>query len=187
MSGNVDWPGRGPTWLGVPALVLALVGVLGLAEFTSREGLGRELLDSGARTTATTVRVDVVPGKGSPFIEEVQVDFVTGDGQRVRAVLDNQEDDVQGMPEGLQSPAPGTRYAMPLQLAYRRTDPSVVLAVVDAELWTADRATPRIYVGLIAGGSTLVLAAMVLLTVGARRRGLAWWRWYDEAPGRHRP
>lgn len=186
MSGRVDWPGRGPTWLGVPALVLALVGVLGLAEFTSREGLGQELLDSGARATATSVKVDVVPGKGSPFIEEVQVDFPAAYGQRVHAALDNKEDDRQGMPEGLQLPAPGTRYAMPLQLVYRPTDPSVVLAVVDAEQWTADKETPRINIGLIAGGSILVLAAMVLLTVGARRRGLAWWQWYSDAPAQHR-
>ena len=172
--------------MGVPALVVVLVGVLGLGEFTSRESLGRELLESGVRTTATSVQVDVVPGKGSPFIDEVQVDFVAEDGQRVHSVLDNQEDDRQGMPEGVQSPAPGTRYAMPLELAYWRTDPSVVLAVVDADLWTADRETPRIFIGLIAGGSTFVLAAMGLLAVGARRRGLAWWKWYTEAPARHR-
>ncbi|GAA1113660.1 hypothetical protein GCM10009630_08700 [Kribbella jejuensis] len=186
MSGNVDWPGRGPTWLGVPALVLALVGVLGLAEFSSRERLGRELLNSGVRTTATSVQVDVVPGKSSPFIDDVQVEFLTPEGRRIQAVLDNEEDDRQGMPEGVHPPAPGTRYALPLQLAYRSIDPSVVLAVVDAEEWTADKATPRIYIGLIAGGGSLVLVAMVLLTVGARRRGLAWWQWYAEAPGRHR-
>lgn len=187
MSGNVDWPGRGPTWLGVPALVLALVGVLGLAEFTSRESLGRELLESGVRATATSVQVDVVPGKGSPFVADVQVEFLTADGRQVRSVIDHVEDDRQGMPEGLHPPAPGTRYAPPLRVAYRSTDPSVVLAVVDAEEWTADKETPRINLGLIVGGGTLVLVAMVLLTVGARRRGLAWWQWYVEAPARHRP
>jgi hypothetical protein len=183
---SVNWPGRGPTWLGVPGLVLALVGVLGLAEVSSRQDLGRELLDSGARATVRSVQVDVAAGKGSPFVAEVQVDFTTEEGRRIHAVLDNQEDDRQGMPEGLHPPAAGTRYAAPLEIAYRRTDPAIALAVVDAQQWVADKETPRINLGLIAGGSAAVLAAMILLTIGARRRDLEWWQWYSAGHARHR-
>jgi hypothetical protein len=109
----------------------------------------------------------------------VQVDFTTAEGRRIHAVLDNQEDDRQGMPEGLHPPAAGTRYAAPLEIAYRRTDPAIALAVVDAQQWLADKKTPRINLGLIAAGSAAVLAAMILLTIGARRRELEWWQWYS--------
>ncbi|HET6986431.1 MAG TPA: hypothetical protein VFI00_07430, partial [Kribbella sp.] len=103
----------------------------------------------------------------------------------VRTTLDNCEDDRQGMPEGVQTPAAGTRYAMPLEIIYQRSDPSIALAAVDAREWLADQRTPRIGWGLVGGGSSFVVLAMVLLTIGARRRGLRWWQWYTEGPARH--
>ncbi|MBP2354249.1 hypothetical protein JOF29_005359 [Kribbella aluminosa] len=40
--------------------------------------------------------------------------------------------------------------------------------------------TPRIISGLVGGGTVVVvLSALVLLTIGARRRGLVWWKWYS--------
>ena len=181
MTRNVDWPGRGPTWLGVPALVAIVFGGLMLLELHGRVSLSRELLAYGAASVASSVEVEVYPGKGSPLIGEVRVVFaVPGRGQ-VRTVLENCEEDRQGMPEGVQPPAPGTRYAKPLEIVYRPSDPSVALAAVDARQWTADRRTPRIGWSMVAGGSTLVLLAMALLTLGARRRGLSWWEWYTEA------
>lgn len=181
MSGNVDWPGRGPTWLGVSGLVAVVVGLLMLLEFGNRVGLSRELLADGVEVVASDVQVEVDPGKGSPLIGEVRVVF-TADGQQVRTVLRHIEDDRQGMPEGVQSPAPGTRYASPLRIRYQPADPATALAAVDAQKWTADRRTPRIVSGLVGGGSVVVLSALVLLTVGARRRGLVWWKWYSAGP-----
>ena len=91
------------------------------------------------------------------------------------------------MPEGVRTPAPGTRYATPLEIIYQRSDPSVVLAAVDAREWTCGQqdAADRMGVGRWWIGA-VVLLAMVLLTVGARRRGLSWWQWYSDAPARHR-
>ncbi|WP_405063581.1 hypothetical protein OG474_18545 [Kribbella sp. NBC_01505] len=185
MSGRVDWPGRGPTWLGVPALVLALIGTGILIGALDRRDLGRELLDAGTATMATSVQLDIYPGKGDPGIGEVRVEFVAA-GQQIRTVLSDQEDDAQGMHDGVQSPAAGTRYAMPLQIVYLPSDPSVALAAVDAHLWVDDSETRRVSIGLIVGGSALVVAAMVMLTIGARRRGLAGWKWYSDAPAEHR-
>ncbi|WP_432885867.1 hypothetical protein ACQPYH_02350 [Kribbella sp. CA-245084] len=180
MTRNINWPGRGPTWIGVPALVAMLFGGLMLLELDSRVSLSRELLAGGAESVASSVEVEVDPGKGSPLIGEVRVVFAAPERGQVRAVLKYCEDDRQGMPEGVRPPAPGTRYAKPLQVLYRPSDPSTALAAVDAREWIGDRRTPRIGWGLVVGGSALVLLAMVLLTIGARRRGLSWWQWYTE-------
>jgi hypothetical protein len=185
MTRDVTWPGRGPTWLGVPALVAALVGVLILIEVLTRQGLSRDLLKSGIETTADSVQLVVYPGKGDPLVEDITVKFHTADGTPAQAVLNNNEDDPQGMPEGQQTPAVGTRYAMPLKIIYRPSDPSTVLASVDAHEWVADHETPRIGAALLAGGLAVTLLAAILLTRGARKRGLSWWRWYD-APATHR-
>ncbi|QNE21901.1 hypothetical protein F1D05_33290 [Kribbella qitaiheensis] len=182
MTRGVDYPGRGPTWLGVPALVAVLVGALILIEVLTRQGLSRDLLRSGIETTADSVQLVVYPGKGDPLVEDISVKFRTADGAVVRAKLQRNEDDPQGMSEGEQAPAAGTRYAMPLELLYRPSDPSIVLASVDAREWSADRETPRIGTAVLAGGLAGVLLAAILLTRGARKRGLAWWRWYSEAP-----
>lgn len=181
MTRPVDWPGRGPTWIGVPGLVAVLIGVLVLVELGNRQSLSRELLADGVGTVADSVQVEVFPGKGSPLIGEVRSAFATEDGRQIRTTLGNVEDDRQGMPEGLQAPAPGTRYAMPLEIICQRSDPSVALAAVDAREWIANQWTPRIGSGLVGSGSAFVLLAMVLLTIGARRRRLSWWQWYSVA------
>jgi hypothetical protein len=177
----VDYPGRGPTWLGVPALVVAVIGALILLEVLTRQDLSRDLLKSGIETTADSVQLVVSPGKGSPLVDDITVKFRTADGTPVQAVLNNNEDDPQGMREGEQTPAAGTRYAMPLKIIYRPSDTSTVLASVDAHEWVADHATPRIGAALLAVGLAVTLLAAILLTRGARKRGLAWWRWYDAA------
>jgi hypothetical protein len=95
--------------------------------------LSRELLDSGIETVADSVQVEVTGGAGRPAISKVRVDFTAGGVDRIRTTLDHIEGDRQGMPEGLQTPAAGTRYAMPLHLAYRQSDPTTALALVDAQ------------------------------------------------------
>ncbi len=67
-----------------------------------------------------------------------------------------------------------------------RPEPSTALAVADARKWAEDKKTPKVGLGLVGGGLALVLLAMLLLTIGARRRGLSWWQWYTETPARHR-
>ncbi|MFG1818504.1 hypothetical protein ACGFIF_32395 [Kribbella sp. NPDC049174] len=186
MSGKVESPGRGPTWIGMPAVVLVLLGVLVLVDVTSRQQLSRELLDSGIETVADSVQVEVTGGAGRPAISEVRVDFTAGGVDRIRTTLNDIEDDRQGMKEGAQAPAAGTRYAMPLHIVYRQSEPSTALAVVDARKWADDKNTPKLGLGLVGGGLALVLLAMLLLTIGARRRGLSWWQWYTETPARHR-
>ena len=186
MSERVEAPGRGATWIGVPALVLVLLGVLMLFDVTSRQRLSRELLDSGIETVADSVQVEVTGGAGRPAISEVQVDFTAGGVDRIRTTLEGIENDRQGMPEGVQAPAPGTRYAMPLHIVYRQSDPSTAVAVADAQKWVSDKDTPRLGLGLVGAGVALALLAILLLTIGARRRGLAWWQWYTETPAKHR-
>ena len=186
MSERVESPGRGPTWIAVPAVVLVLLGVLVLVDVMSRQQLSRELLDSGIETVADQVLVEVTGGAGRPAISEVRIDFTAGGVDRIRTTLDDIEDDRQGMPEGVQPPAAGTRYAMPLHIVYRPSEPSTALAAVDARKWAEDKDTPKLGLGLVGGGLALVLLAMLLLTIGARRRGLSWWQWYTETPARHR-
>ena len=141
-----------------------------------------DLLDHGIETTAESVRLTVYPGKGDPLVDDITVTFTTSEGQHVKAVLWSEEDAPQGMPEGEQVPAAGTRYAMPLAILYDPVQPTRVLASVDAREWTADRKTPVIGASLLIGGAVLVILAAILLTRGARRRGLAWYRWYSDAP-----
>lgn len=186
MSEKVESPGRGPTWIGVPALVLVLLSVLVLVDVMSRQQLSRELLDSGIETVADQVQVEVTGGAGRPAISEVRVDFTAGGVDRIRTTLNDIEDDRQGMKEGVQAPAAGTRYATPLHIVYRQSEPATALAVADARKWAEDKDTPKVGLGLVGGGLALVLLAMLLLTIGARRRGLSWWQWYTETPARHR-
>jgi hypothetical protein len=183
MARRVDYPGRGPTWIGVPGLVLLLIGVLILGRTLHWQGESRHLLDHGVETTAASVRLTVLPGKGDPLVEDVTVTFSTVDGRPVTAVLEIlKEDDPQGMPEGEQAPAAGTRYAMPLKFLYDPADPTLAIASIDAHEWVADPKDVTLGAGLLAGGGLLVILAAVLLTIGARRRGLRWNHWYSEAP-----
>lgn len=180
MGTNVDWPGRGPTWLGVPALVVAAIGGLMLAEISQRQGLSQDLLTNGTETVASSVRVDVASRGG---IIDLQVVFRAGDGRQIETALaDAESNDSEGMPEGQQTPAAGSRYAPPLTILYRPSEPSVALASVDAREWIADRRTPRVSRGMLAGGLAVTLVALAGLSRAARRRGLAWWQWYTAAP-----
>src|SRR6266545_513806 len=65
---RIDWPGRGPTWLGVPALIVAVCGALILLDVLQRQSLSRDLLEDGYFAIADTVWVDVAPGRGSPTV-----------------------------------------------------------------------------------------------------------------------
>ncbi|WP_433164641.1 hypothetical protein [Kribbella sp. CA-247076] len=186
MNGRPESPGRGPTWIGIPALVLILLGVLVLVDITSRQRLSRDLLDDGMETVADSVQVEVTGGAGRPAISEVRVDFTAHGVDRIRTTLDSIRSDRQGMPEGVQAPAAGTRYAMPLHIVYRQSDPSTALALADAREWADDKHVSRLGLGLVGSGAALLLLAMLLLTVSARRRGLSWYQWYAEAPARHR-
>lgn len=121
----MDWPGRGPTWLGVPALVVAVIGGLMLAEISHRQGLSQDLLANGTETVASSVQVDI-GGRGG--ITDLQVVFRTGDGREVKTTLaDGEFTDDEGMQEGQQTPAAGTRYSPPLKIVYRPSEPSVAL------------------------------------------------------------
>lgn len=175
----MDWPGRGPTWLGVPALVVAVVGGLGLAEISHRQGFSRDLLTNGTETVASSVQVDVRRGG----ISNPEVVFRTTDGREIRTALaDAHVNGDEGMADGQQTPRPGTRYAAPLTIVYRPSDPSVALALVDAGEWVADQHTARRGKWMMTGGLAVTLIALAGLSRGARRRGLAWWQWYTAAP-----
>lgn len=186
MSGRVDWPGRGPTWLGVPALLVAIVGTLILSDTLDRHAVSRHLLTDGVTSVADSVKMNVYPGRGSPFVGEILIRFRDSRGQLIQGQLsDFKDDDRHGLPDDGRHPAPpGTRYAAPLTIVYDPADPATVLATADAQLWLADQRTPRIGSGMLAGGLAVTVVAMILLTRDARRRGLAWWQWYTDAPTR---
>jgi hypothetical protein len=175
---NVDWPGRGPTWLGVPALVIAVVGVLMVTGISDRQRLSEDLRANGTETVASSVQVYVGRGMSHP-----EVVFRTGDGREIKTELaDAEVNDDEGMPEGQQTPAAGTRYAPPLKIVYRATEPTVALASVDIGEWVADQHTARYGRWMITGGLAVTLIALIGLSRGARRRGLAWWQWYTATP-----
>ncbi|MFD7153711.1 hypothetical protein ACFV9C_03885 [Kribbella sp. NPDC059898] len=54
-----------------------------------------------------------------------------------------------------------------------------MLARRDTERWIAQRDRRLAYGALFVSGTLAFPAALVLLTIGARRRGLAWWKWYS--------
>jgi hypothetical protein len=151
-----------------------------LGEVTHRQDFSNELLKTGTETVADSVQVDI-----GRVLGEVLVTFRTTDGRKIETSLaDHEYNDSEGMPEGVHAPAPDTRYAMPLRIVYRPSEPSVALATVDARQWVADRKTPRRGAGMLAGGLAGTLIALAWLSRDARRRGLAWWQWYTDAPTR---
>ncbi|MFI5732617.1 hypothetical protein ACIA49_21035 [Kribbella sp. NPDC051587] len=177
MSEDVDWPGRGGTWLGVPAVVAVLIGLALFTTSHDRQQLSRELLRGGGAAVASSVQVEVVGRRGA-LIERLQVGYTTGDGRQLQVNVSDYDSDSQDMAEGVHPPAAGTRYAAPLRVVYRQSDPSVVLATVDAEKWAADANTPRYGFALLVVGAGGVVWAPVMLSQSARRRGLPWWKWY---------
>jgi hypothetical protein len=166
--------------LGVPALVVAAIGGLMLAEVTHRQSYSRDLLTNGVETVASSVQISVGE-RGT--IAEPEVVFRTQDGREVKiALVDAEVNNTEGMAPGAQTPAAGTRYAPPLKIVYQPSDPSFALASVDARAWAADRRTPRTAAGMLAGGGAVTLVALAWLSRDARRRGVAWWQWYSAAP-----
>ncbi|MEI8409705.1 MULTISPECIES: hypothetical protein [unclassified Kribbella] len=159
------------------------MGALIFTDIHERQATSRYLLSNGISTTADSVELNVYPGKGSPFVGEIFIKFRDRSSQPVQGqLLYFQDDDPHGLSEHATVPAPpGTRYAAPLTIAY---DPATVLATVDAQLWLADRRTPRIGVSMAGGGLAITLVALGLLTRDARRRGVAWWQWYTDVPDR---
>ncbi|WP_112239266.1 hypothetical protein [Kribbella monticola] len=182
MGGRVDWPGRGPTWLGVPALVVAFVGLGVLIDIHTRQMTSRDLLANGVPTAADQVELDVYPNRGSPIVGDVLVTLRVDGMPRTVPLSDFDDENPHGVPEGMHPPAAGSRYSPPLAILYDPSDTTTVLAAADAELWLANRDTPRFASELIAGGSATTVLAMVLLTRDARRRGVSWWRWYSDPP-----
>ncbi|WP_350275671.1 hypothetical protein [Kribbella sp. HUAS MG21] len=85
------------------------------------------------------------------------------------------------------APPDGSRYAAPLAIVYDPSDPTTLLAKQDAQLWLADRRTPKIGFGMAAGGLVVTIVAIGLLIRDARRRGVSWWQWYVDAPAARRP
>ncbi len=178
MTNDVDWPGRGGTWLGVPALVALLIGLAIFLDASHQQRLSRELLREGGKAISTSVQVEVFGGRAN-YVESIRVEFATSDGRQVQTLLEGFEDGRDGMAEGVHAPEPGTRYATPLRIVYRQSDPSVALAALDAEKWAADVNTPRYGFALFVIGAGGVAGAPVMLSRSARRRGLAWWKWYS--------
>lgn len=178
MAKDVDWPGRGGTWLGVGSLIAVLIGLGVFGTYSYRHGLGEELLRGGGIAVSQSVQVDVIAGRVEE-IEHVNVDFTTGDRRRVQTELAEYKTGIQGMEQGVHPPAPGTRYAAPLKLLYRQSDPSVALAVVDAEEWAADPITQRYGLALLVIGLGGLLWTPMVFSRAARRRGLPWWKWYS--------
>lgn len=181
MTKDVDWPGRGGTWLGVPALVALVIGLAIFLDASHRQHLSRELLHEGGKALCTSVQVEVFGGRAN-YIESIRVEFPLSNGRPVQTVLASFEDGRQGMAEGVHPPEAGTRYATPLQVVYRPSYPAVALAAVDAEKWAADVNTPRYGLALLVVGAGGVVWAPVMLSRSARRRGLAWWKWYSAGP-----
>jgi hypothetical protein len=146
-------------------LVLAMYGAIALAELTNRRQMSQEFLSAGAYANADQVELEVAPGRGTPVLEEVQVDFRTTDGQKVHTSLVEVDIEAQVAPhEGRQTPEPGSRYAPPLKILYMPRKPSDAIAVADVDrLVTNDTkyhgwAAAGIGVGLV----SLMAAAVIL-------------------------
>jgi hypothetical protein len=170
-------------------LLVAIVGGLILADILYRQSVSRHLLTDGVATTAETVQLNIYPNKGTPIVGEVVITFRGTGGQVVHAQLsDFEDDDPHGLAEeGTLPPPAGTRYAAPLAIIYDPAEPATVLAKADAQLWLADRRTPTIGIGMIAGGLVVTIVAIGLLTRDARRRGVSWWQWYVDTPSPRHP
>ena len=97
-----------------------------------------------------------------------------------RATLTNSLGDAQGNDLGRHAPDAGTRYAAPLKVLYKPEDPAQVIAVVDAEDFAADSATPTVAAGMISVGGTIALMVGVSAILDARLRR----RWRSNL---HRP
>jgi hypothetical protein len=164
---RVVWPDRGPTWLAVPALIVAVCGAIILLGFLPRQNLSRELLESGAFAIAETTQVDVANSEAGA----VRVGFYTTEGRLFETPLADYE-----------SGAAASRYAAPLQIVYMQTAPQQALALVDAEHWSADRTTPRVGTGMLAGGLLVILVVTAPYLRRAYHRALMRWRWYVERP-----
>jgi hypothetical protein len=130
------------------------------------------------------VELQVSNGKGGRFVDEVEVAaFEPATGGSQRTTLVNALGDAEGAAVGRRAPGPGTRYAMPLTVVYKPSDPTQAIALVDARESASDRETPAVGLGMVAVGVTVAAFTGVHLDFNARRRGRRWWSWHA---GRHR-
>lgn len=124
---------RAVGWLGVIALAVAVLGVIVQLDVRHQRGIGEDFLAHGVRAVATEVELEIESGKGGTSVDVVRVLFRTAEGQEIRSTLTSPLGDPEGAREGRRAPAPGTRYAVPLELRYRAAAPTEVIALVDAE------------------------------------------------------
>jgi hypothetical protein len=143
--------------LGAFALVATVLGVAALLDTRHQRAVAQDFLDTGVQTAADHVEVKVQSGKGGSYIDEVEVTYVVATKQQV-AILSNSLGDPESNTDGRHPPATGTRYASPLRIVYKPDDPSQVMALVDADEFTADDGTPAGIAAVIAIGGTTTLA-----------------------------
>ncbi|NIK59228.1 hypothetical protein [Kribbella shirazensis] len=146
--------------LGVFALVATILGLVALLDIRHQRAVAQDFLDTGVEMIADQVEVAVWYGRGGDYVDEVEVTFVVAT-KRVVATLSNSLGDPEGNAEGRHPPAAGTRYAAPLRIVYKPEDPSQVMALVDAEEFAADSATPAGVAGIVTIGGTTTVAIAV--------------------------
>lgn len=139
--------------LAVVALVVAACGGIAQLDVRYQRQVGEDFLARGVWVIATETELDVRSGKGGSFVDVVRIGFRTADGQEIRTELTNPLGDPEGAPDGRQPPAAGTRYAPPLQVLYRPTTPTEVMALRDAR----DVAHP----GMVMGVTWMMMAVGV--------------------------
>jgi hypothetical protein len=171
-----------PQWgsaVGAIALVIATLGVVVLLDVRHQRDVADDFLANGTVTVVDHVELHVRTGKGGDYIDEVEVAFAASTGSQ-RATLTNSLGDPQGNDLGRHVPDAGTRYASPLKVLYKPEDPAQVIAVVDAEEFAADSATPAVAAGMVSVGGTIALIVGVSTILNARLRR----RWRSNL---HRP
>ena len=151
-----------PRWasvLGAYTLAATVLGLVALLDTRHQRADAQDFLDTGVQTMADDVEVAVHYGKGGSYIDEVEVTFAVAAKQHL-ATLSNSLGDPESNADGRHAPAAGTRYASPLRIVYRPDDPSQVIALVDADYFDSDTATPTGIAAVvsIAGTTTVAIA-----------------------------
>jgi hypothetical protein len=150
-----------------------MYGTIATIELVNRRQLSQEFRSAGAGAIVEQVELEVAPGRGTPVLDEVQVDFSTADGQEVHTSLVQVDIEIQVAPhEGRQTPEPRSRYAPPLTILYMPGKPSEAIAVADAERLVTNDATYRGWAvaGIWIGLASLMTAAVILWRQGRTLR-----------------